>query len=122
LYIKLDGKERELKFTYKTLKTLEDRYDIDLNEIIDKLNSGVRIETINTFIWAMLKNKNGWLEASIEDIEDAIDEAIENEEFGIDDLAEYLRDTLVNSVLLKNLMNKDQNQPTAGNAKGKKKK
>lgn len=110
MYIKLGGKDRALKFNYKTLGALEDYYDLDLESILSKLDGSVRVGTVTVFIWGMLKNKEGWADATITDIEDALDEELENENITLDELGAVLQKALDNSTILKKYIDEASNE------------
>ena len=104
MYINLGGKDRVLKFNYKALDALGTHFDTDLTGIFEKISGDVRISTITAYVWAMLKNNEGWKDATFEDVEDAIDEAMEEGLLGLTELSSIIDKTLEKSVIIKKLL------------------
>ena len=118
MFIKLNGKEYELKFTYRTIRYLENHYGVGISSLFEKLDMG-SIDVLNTFLWAMLKREKDWLNKTVDDVADAIDNAIESEELSLVELGEKIGDAIRNSTILKSV---DVNQGTkkVNGKKGKK--
>lgn len=116
MFIKLDGKEYELKFTYRTIRYLENHYSMGISSIFQKLDME-SIDALTVFIWAMLKHDDEWKHRTVDDVADAIDIAIEAEELTMLDITETLEKTISNSTILKQ-MGKQAEKKT-GTKKGK---
>lgn len=96
----LNGKEYELKFTYKAVLALEKVYNLGIGKIFKELdleNMGV----LTTFVYACLKRHEDFKTATVDDVADLLDEAFENEEITFETLAGALQDAIENSVITK---------------------
>lgn len=115
MFIKLNGKEYQMKFTYRTILYLENHYQMGISSIFQKLDMN-SIDAITTFVWAMLKHETDWKNKNVDDVADALDSAIEAEEITLFDLAETLEKTINSSVILKQM---GKTEKKSGSKKGK---
>lgn len=99
-FIKLDGEQYELKFTYLSLHAIEQHYKQGVFKVFREadLNS---LDTINTFIWACLRKERKLKNKTPFDIAVMIDNSIENEETTLEELAQALEEGFQNSTILK---------------------
>lgn len=107
MFIKLNGKEYELKFTYRTIRYLENYYGMGISAIFKKLDME-SIDALTTFIWAMLKREEDWKNKTVDDVAEALENEIEAEELNLFKLAETLEAVISSSTILKQMGNADK--------------
>jgi hypothetical protein len=114
MFIKLDGKEYEMKFTYRTIRYLENYYGMGISSIFQKLDME-SVDALTTFIWAMLKHHEDWKTKTVDDVAESMDNAIESEELNLLELTKTLEAVISNSMILKQMGKNAEKKP--GNAK-----
>lgn len=108
-FIKLNGEQYELKFSYLSLLAIEKHYKKGVFKVFHEsdLNS---LETITTFIWACLRKEKKFKNKTPDDIAVLIDDAIEVEDTTLEELADALKDGFENSTILKNAVKQDEGE------------
>lgn len=97
VYINLGKKERELRFSFLSLKALEQHYNKPVQKVLDEeLNSG-KLSAVVTVIWACLRKEK----LSISKVEELIDDSIEEGEIGLNELIEKLTEAINESAIIK---------------------
>lgn len=99
--ITLGGKTREMKFSYKSMRTLEAYFKQPINKIMQQTDKLESLEALSAFYYACLKPKDKSL--TFEKVEDLIDEALDSEEISISDLSEKLKETIENATIIKSM-------------------
>ncbi len=99
-FIKLNGKEYELKFTYKSLNALEKYYNKGVFKVFQE-ESLDKLETINVFLWACLKREKDFKNKTVDQFVDMLDEALESGELTLDALTKALEQAFNESTILK---------------------
>ena len=99
IYLTLGGKERTLRFSFLSLKALEQHYGKPIGKVFaDNLKEGeMMLSDITTFLWACLRKEK----LSVAKIEELIDESIENEELTIEELAQAIQKAVAESKVAK---------------------
>jgi hypothetical protein len=97
--IKLGGKERELKFSFSSLRALENHYKKPIDKIFSENFANVSLEILVVMLWACLRKADKRL--TVEKVEELIDESLENEELTFEDLKNALLEAFNNSVFTK---------------------
>lgn len=104
MFLKLNGKEYELKFTYRTIRYLEDYYGMGIGSIFEKLDMN-SVRALTVYAWAMLKHNDEWKNKTVEDVEDTLDKEIEEEALSITEIGDILGDVINNSTIVKSMGN-----------------
>lgn len=98
--IQLGGKERELRFSFLSLKALEQHYGKSIQAVFnEEMNKG-GLEQLSVLLWACLRKEK----LTLGKIDELIDGAIENEEIDIKGLGEKLKEALEASKIIKTAM------------------
>jgi hypothetical protein len=95
--IQLGGKERELRFSFLSLKALEQHYGKSIQKVFEEeINKG-GLEQLSVLMWACLRKEK----LTLNKIDDLIDSAIENEEIDLGELSEKLKEAMEDSKIVK---------------------
>jgi Phage tail assembly chaperone protein, TAC len=97
--IKLGGKERELNFSFASLRAIENYYKKPIGKIFSENIASESIEALVVMLWACLYKSDKKL--TVEKVEELIDDSLENEELTFEDLKNALQEAFNNSVLTK---------------------
>jgi translation elongation factor EF-G len=98
--IQLGGKERTLKFSFLSLKALEQHYGKSISKVFDEEMNKGGLEQLSVLIWACLRKEK----LTLNKIDELIDNAIEDEEIDINELSERLQQALQESKIAKNVV------------------
>jgi hypothetical protein len=111
--ITLGGKERELRFSFLSLKALEDMYDKPIAKVFEDDIARGGLSELTVMLWACLRKEK----LTIGKVEELIDAAIENDELTLVELSESLKRALADSKITKAVAGAggtdDPNEPTA---------
>jgi len=99
--ITLGGKAREMRFSYKSMRTLEAYFKQPINKIMKQTETLESLEALSAFYYACLKPKDKSL--TFEKVEDLLDEALDSGEVSITDLSDKLKETIENAQIIKSL-------------------
>lgn len=97
--ITLSGSERELKFTFKSLRALEDYYKQPIAKVFEDKDRQESLENLTVFLWSCLRNKDRSL--TFDNVEDLLDESLENGDITFNDLSVKITEALNESVIVK---------------------
>ncbi|MCP8970573.1 tail assembly chaperone [Ectobacillus ponti] len=98
-FIVLNQKQYELKFTYKSLLSLEKYFK---KPIADVFQSGLDLENLNAVLWACLQRESDFRGTTIVDIETLLDTELEAT-LDFDVLNAAITQALDESVILKKM-------------------
>lgn len=101
--ITLGGKQREMRFSYKSMRTLETHFKQPINKVMKQTEKLESLEALSAFYFACLKPKDKSI--TFEKVEDLIDEALDSEEITIAELSEKLKETIENATIVKSMKN-----------------
>lgn len=96
----LGGKTYELRFSLKSMRTLEAHYKKPIGKIFKDKDSLESLETLIAFYYACMKSKAKSL--TMDKVEDLLDEALENEEITLEELSTKLSEVIDSSSIMKN--------------------
>lgn len=102
MFIKLNGKEYELKFTYRAIRNLEKYYGRGISKISAEIDME-SIDALTVFIWAMLKRENDWQSKTVDDVAEALDNAIESGELELSKIGDVLNNAVNESMVVKQM-------------------
>lgn len=97
--ITLGGKNREMRFSYKSMRTLEAHFKQPINKIMQQTEKLESLEALSAFYFACLKPKDKSI--TFDKVEDLLDEALDSEEITITELSEKLKETIENATIIK---------------------
>jgi len=99
--ITLGGKVREMRFSYKSMRTLEAHFKQSINKIMKQTEKLESLEALSAFYYACLKPKDKSL--TFDKVEDLIDDALDSGEITITELSEKLKETIENATIIKSM-------------------
>lgn len=95
--ITLGGKERALRFSFLSLKALEQHYGKSISKVFEEEVVKGGLNELTVLLWACLRKEK----LTIGKIEELIDNAIEDEEITMQELSESLQRALAESKIVK---------------------
>lgn len=95
--ITLGGKERALRFSFLSLKALEQHYGKAISKVFEEEVVKGGLSELTVLLWACLRKEK----LTIGKIEELIDNAIEDEEITMQELSESLQQALAESKIVK---------------------
>lgn len=111
--IKLGGKVRQLQFSHKAIKALQDHYGEDEFKNINVQE----IKHLDTIMWACLLRHNKGL--MLEDVEDMISDSLADGETNYDEIAKAVNKAITESQVAKDIQ-ADTKKKTVANPKKRK--
>lgn len=99
--IKLGGKVRELKFTFKSLRSLETHYKKGVSKVFAENMADESLENLVIMLWACLRATDKKI--TPDRVEDLLDEALDSGEVTFNELSEKLQEAMESSTLLKSM-------------------
>lgn len=115
-FIKLNGEQYELKFSYLSLLAIEKHYKKGVFKVFSETDLN-NLETLTAFVWACLRKEKKFKNKDVDDIAVLIDDAIENEDITLESLAQAIEEAFNDSVILKNAIEKGKQE--GGKEEGK---
>lgn len=109
----LGGKTYEMRFSLKSMRTLEAHYKKPIGKIFTDKDSMESLETLVAFYYACLKPKNKSL--TLDKVEDLLDDALDKGDITLDELSKKLGEVIDNSSILKNSAPKEETEGDAKN-------
>lgn len=95
--VTLGGKERELRFSFLSLKSLEQHYGKPVQKVFEEDMAAGGLAQLTVLIWACLRKEK----LSLNKVEELIDDAIEDEEITMEELSTALTSALNDSKIIK---------------------
>lgn len=106
--ITLGGKVRSLRFSFKSLRSLEVYYKKPVSKILNEDIANESLENLVVMFYACLKSTEKSI--TVDKVETLIDDAIENGEISINDLATKLQEALSESTILKSAKTENEGE------------
>jgi hypothetical protein len=97
--IQLGGKERTLRFSFLSLKALEQHYNKPIQRVFDENMKDGGLDSVTALLWACLRKEK----LTMNKIDELIDNAIENEETTMDELNVKLKEAIESSRIVKGI-------------------
>ncbi|MRX54702.1 hypothetical protein GJU41_12030 [Bacillus idriensis] len=111
----LGGKTYEMRFSLKSMRTLEAHYKKPIGKIFKDKDSLESLETLIAFYYACMKSSNKSL--TMEKVEDLLDIALDKEEITLEELSEKLSEVIDSSSIMKNSAAKSDEEQSEQEAK-----
>lgn len=109
--IQLGGKERELRFTYMSMKSLEAHYAKSIQRVFDEDFKDGGLDSVTMLLWACLRKEK----LTVAKIDQLIEDSIENEEITMKDIGDKLKVAIENSKVVKGIKADEQGDDEAKN-------
>ena len=109
--IQLGGKERELRFTYMSMKSLEAHYAKSIQRVFDEDFKDGGLDSVTMLLWACLRKEK----LTVAKIDQLIEDSIENEETTMKDIGDKLKVAIENSKVVKGIKADEQGDDEAKN-------
>lgn len=97
--INLGGKRRELKFNFKSMRSLEKHFNKPISKIFENEMQGESLGTMVTIFWSFLINDDKKL--TVAKVEDIISDAIDSGEVTMDEIGDKIQETMEESQIAK---------------------
>lgn len=109
--IQLGGKERELRFTYMSMKSLEAHYAKSIQRVFDEDFKDGGLDSVTMLLWACLRKEK----LTVAKIDQLIEDSIENEEITMKDIGDKLKVAIEDSKVVKGIKADEQGDDEAKN-------
>lgn len=109
--IQLGGKERELRFTYLSMKSLESHYAKSIQRVFDEDFKDGGLDSVTMLLWACLRKEK----LTVAKIDQLIEDSIENEEITMKDIGDKLKVAIEDSKVVKGIKADEQGDDEAKN-------
>ncbi|MFU8688480.1 hypothetical protein ACNA6I_01480 [Rossellomorea sp. FS2] len=109
--IQLGGKERELRFTYMSMKSLEAHYGKSIQRVFDEDFKDGGLDSVTMLLWACLRKEK----LTVAKIDQLIEDSIETEEITMKDIGDKLKVAIENSKVVKGIKADEQGDDEAKN-------
>jgi hypothetical protein len=101
--ISLGGKERTLRFSFLSLKALEQHYGKPIAKVFEEEITKGGLAELTVMLWACLRKEK----LTIGKVEELIDDSVENEEITMKELSDKLTAALSESKIVKSTQEGD---------------
>lgn len=95
--LRLCGKTYKLKFGHLAIRTIEKHYGMGINQVF-KDKDMESVETLSVFLYASMKKLNKAI--TIDEVDELIDDAIDNDEITYEELANAIKEVTENSKIV----------------------
>lgn len=109
--IQLGGKERELRFTYMSMKSLESHYAKSIQRVFEEDFKDGGLDSVSVLLWACLRKEK----LTVAKIDQLIEESIENEEITMKDISDKLTEAVEGSKVVKGINAEEKGDDEAKN-------